>query len=72
MSNTSASPNPPSQTPKFIWPRTGQDLPRLPFADWLKVYALGCNRACAKVFGGNRLFFCPGRLSVAMTDGRGS
>ena len=32
----------------------------------------GCDRASAKVFGGNRPIFCPRPLSVVMLDGRGT
>jgi hypothetical protein len=42
--NTSP-PNSPQQYPRYLWPRIGDDLPRLPWADWLRLYALEVARS---------------------------
>jgi hypothetical protein len=41
MYNTSDSPQPPSKSPKYLWPRPGlDDWPRLSWESWLRIYAL--------------------------------
>jgi hypothetical protein len=32
-------------TPLYAWPRPGEDVPRLPWADWLRLYALEVARS---------------------------
>lgn len=37
--NTPAESQPPA-LPRFVWPKPGSDVPRLPWADWLRLVAL--------------------------------
>jgi hypothetical protein len=42
--NTSSRPSP-QPIPQYEWPNPGADLPRLPWADWLRLYALEVARS---------------------------
>ena len=46
MSKRDTGPRPATQPlPRYEWPRIGDDLPRLPWADWLRLYALEVARS---------------------------
>ena len=42
--NTRPAPAP-QPLPQYEWPRAGDDLPRLSWADWLRLYALEVARS---------------------------
>jgi hypothetical protein len=46
MFHNTSPPNPPQPLPQYEWPRPGDDLPRLPWPDYLRLWAREIDRAC--------------------------